>query len=620
MVMPGVCLNCDFSDQRDGHECAASLLLMSITVITTITVPNKSNQQHKTILKTYIQMRRTFLLYLMYVLVASTALGQPKPVKRIIKQDNRPNIVLILADDLGFSDIGSYGGEIHTPNLDYLASNGIRFSQFYNTSRCCPSRASLLTGLYNHDAGIGQMTDDTHQPGYRGYLTENTVTIAEVLKEAGYHTAMSGKWHVSNTVEQKDPVEQLRWLNHQSYYPFFSPVEQYPVNRGFEKYFGTIWGVIDFFDPFALVSGTTPIKSVPPNYYHTDAINDTAVKYIREMSKDENPFFLYVAENAPHWPLNALPEDIAKYKDTYKDGWDAIREQRYKRQVQSGLINAATAPLSPRLESDLLWQNNPDREWDAKAMAVHAAMVDRMDQGIGRIIQALKETGRLNNTLVLFLSDNGASPELCGNGNPGFDRPSETRTGKKIVYDGKKQQEPGLETTYSSIGPRWANVSNTPYRYAKAESYEGGIHTPLVAFWPKGISVQKGGYTDHVGHVMDFMATFVELAKARYPGQYKGRQITPLQGTSFAPVFQGKEGTQHQALFNEHYRARYVRYEDWKLVSTARDSTWHLYRIKDDKTELKDVSAQYPEKVQQLDSMWRNWALRNKVFPKPAAR
>lgn len=537
-----------------------------------------------------------------------------------VTKDNRPNIVLILADDLGFSDIGCYGGEIHTPNIDYLAANGIRFSQFYNTSRCCPSRASLLTGLYSHQAGIGQMTDDTHQPGYRGYLTENTVTLAEVLKQAGYHTAMTGKWHVSNTITQADPAEQLRWLNHKVDYPAFSPLEQYPVNRGFEKYFGTLWGVVDFFDPFSLVSGTTPVKTVPPGYYHTDALNDSAVAYIHAFSKEDKPFFLYVAENAPHWPLMALPEDIAKYKDTYTAGWDAIRKQRYKKLVQSGLINPSTAPLSPRQDNDLLWKDNPDKEWDARAMAVHAAMIDRMDQGIGRIIKALKETGRLSNTLIVFLSDNGASPELCANFGPGFDRPGETRTGRKIMYDTKKQLQPGSQTVYASIGPRWANVANTPYRYAKAESYEGGIHTPMVAFWPNGIRLKKGGITRHTGHLMDFIATFVELAKTRYPDKYKGHQITPMQGISFAPVFQGKQVVTHSALFNEHYKARYVRYEDWKLVSTARDSTWHLYRIRDDQTELKDLSGQFPQKVQQLDSMWRNWAGSNSIFPRPANR
>ena len=252
--------------------------------------------------------------------------------KKDVTNAKRPNIVLILADDLGYSDLGCYGGEINTPNLDYLAKNGLRFTQFYNTSRCCPSRASLLTGLYNHQAGIGEMTSDRNLPGYRGHITENAVTLAEVLKTAGYDTAMSGKWHVSNTVVQETPEDQLAWLNHQSSHPLFSPIEQYPTNRGFDQYYGNIWGVVDFFDPFSLVNGTEPVKEVPEDYYHTDAISDSTVAYIKQYSKTENPFFIYVAETAPHWPLMAPPEDIEKYKNTYTKGWDKIREERIKKE------------------------------------------------------------------------------------------------------------------------------------------------------------------------------------------------------------------------------------------------------------------------------------------------
>ena len=536
------------------------------------------------------------------------------------KSEKKMNIVIILADDLGFSDVGCYGGEIHTPNIDYLASNGLRFSQFYNISRCCPTRASLLTGLYNQQAGIGKMTDAEDEPGYRGHITENAVTIAEVLKASGYHTAMSGKWHVSNTFGLKDPQQQLKWLDHQVYQPEFSPLSQYPTSRGFEKFFGTIWGVIDYYDPFSLVSGTTPIKEVPANYYHTDAINDTAASYVRQFAKSGKPFFLYIAENAPHWPLMALPEDINKYKDVYKGGWDVIRKARYEKMIGLGIIDSTKAKLSPRWKSDLKWKDNPDKEWDARAMAVHAAMIDRMDQGIGRVIKALKETGQLQNTLILFLSDNGASSELCADFGPGFDRPFETRAGKKIIYATRKQSSPGPETTYSSIGPRWANVANTPYRYWKAESYEGGIHTPMIAFWPKGITAKRGSVTTQIGHVMDFMATFVDLTKAQYPTKFKGNLITPMQGHSLAPAFRGKQSPGNVALYNEHFGARYVRYKDWKLVSISSDSTWHLYYIKEDATELKDLSADYPEKVKQLKLMWNNWAIRNKVLPKPKGK
>lgn len=560
-------------------------------------------------------MKRLNVLLSSLIALSSCAGGQ-KNNKTTVSKDERPNIVVILADDLGYSDLACYGGEIKTPNLDYLAANGLRFRSFYNTSRCCPSRASLLTGLYNQQAGIGEMTTERPEAGYRGYITENTVTLAEVLKEAGYHTAMSGKWHVSNTIVQPTPQAQLKWLNHQASHPYFSPVEQYPVNRGFEKYYGNIFGVVDYFDPFSLVNGTTPVTDVPKDYYHTDAINDTAASYIRTLSKEDKPFFLYVAHTAPHWPLQALPEDISKYEQTYKVGWDVIREKRYKRMVELGLIDPETTPLSPRINNQLSWDKNPDKEWDAKAMAVHAAMVDRMDQGIGRVINSLRETGKLDNTIIVFLSDNGASPEDCMRYGPGFDRPGQTRDGKEIHYPVKKDVLPGPQTSFASIGERWANVVNTPYQYAKAQSYEGGVRTPVIAFWPKGIK-GKGGYADQLGHVMDFMPTFLNVAKANYPQTYKGHAITPYEGVSLLPAFEGKADKGHNVLFNEHFNARYVRDGNWKLVSLSSDSTWHLYKINEDETELNDLAKQHPEVVSRMTAQWREWANTHNVFPKP---
>ncbi|MEZ0610862.1 arylsulfatase [Fibrella sp. WM1] len=531
--------------------------------------------------------------------------------------ERRPNIVVILADDLGFSDLGCYGSEIKTPNIDYLANSGVRYTQFYNTSRCCPTRASLLTGLYNQQAGIGKMTEAEDQPGYRGHLTANTVTLAEVLKSAGYQTGMTGKWHVSNTIVQKDPKAQLDWLNHKKDFGDFGPIAQYPTSRGFDRYFGNIWGVVDFFDPFSLVSGTKPITQVPKNYYHTDAISDTTVAYVKAFAKSSAPFFLYVAHTAPHWPLMAPPEDIDKYKHTYKGGWDVIRKARYDKMVKLGLIDPANTKRSTRWQDDLKWENNPDSAWDARAMAVHAAMIDRMDQGIGRLIQTLRETGQLDNTLIVFLSDNGASPENCAAYGPGFDRPNETRDGRAIVYDLKKQVMPGPQTSFASIGQRWANVANTPYQYWKAESYEGGIHTPMITFWPRGIKAKKGSLNAQVGHVMDFMSTFVELAGATYPTTHHGQPITPTTGISLVPSFQGKVVPGHEALFNEHFGARYARSGDWKLVSTSRDTTWHLYNLAADCTERQDVAAQHPDKVQQLKKRWQQWAQAHHVFPKP---
>ncbi|GAB2561471.1 hypothetical protein GCM10027085_60850 [Spirosoma aerophilum] len=378
--------------------------------------------------------------------------------------------------------------------------------------------------------------------------------------------------------------------------------------------------MVDFFDPFSLVSGTKPVKEVPKNYYHTDAISDTTVAYIKSFAKTSSPFFIYVAETAPHWPLMALPEDIAKYKDTYKLGWDAIRKARYQKMATLGLIDSTKTKLSQRWQNDVTWEANPDKEWDARAMAVHAAMIDRMDQGIGRMINALRETGQLDNTLILFLSDNGASPENCAAYGPGFDRPNETRDGRKIVYDLKKQILPGAETSYASIGQRWANVANTPYGFWKAESYEGGIRTPLVAFWPRGITARKGSYSAQVGHVMDFMKTFLDLTGAVYPKTYKGHAITPTTGVSLAPSFAGKPSVGHELLFNEHFGARYARSGNWKLVSSSRDSTWRLFNLAIDKSEIQDVAAKYPEKVRQLQGLWHHWASTHAVFPKPGKK
>lgn len=563
-----------------------------------------------------IHMSRVFFLSLFLIGNLLLSCNVPEQATEN-EEDERPNIILIMADDMGFSDAGCFGGEVMTPNLDYLAENGLRFTQFYNTSRCCPTRASLLTGLYNHQAGIGGMTTDTGQEGYRGYLTENTVTLAEVLKDAGYRTGMVGKWHVSNTIVQEDPQEQLDWLNHQAFYPEFSPLEQYPTARGFEKYYGNIWGVVDFFDPFSLVNGTEAVRSVPEGYYHTDAINDTTSAYIKAFSQEENPFFIYVAHTAPHWPLHALPEDIQKYENTYTEGWEAIRESRYQRMLAQGLIDSTQYPLSARWEDELAWEDNPHQEWDARAMAVHAAMIDRMDQGIGRIIETLRETGELDNTLILFLSDNGASPEDCMRYGPGFDRPGETRSGEEIAYPVNKEVLPGPQTTFTSIGQRWANVANTPFRYWKMQSFEGGVHTPMIAYWPQGITAEKGSVTNQVGHVMDFMATFVDLAQTEYPNQYNSQSITPIDGMSLAPVFKGEQRDGHPTLFNEHMGGRYVRTADWKQVALNAESPWELYRINEDRTETVNVADQHPEVVQELDSLWQDWANTNQVLPKP---
>lgn len=528
-----------------------------------------------------------------------------------------PNIVVIMADDLGFSDLGSYGGEIRTPNLDGLARRGLRFTQFYNTARCYPTRASLLTGLYPHQAGVGAGTFDRGLPGYRGHLTGNTVTIAEVLRQAGYRTGMVGKWHVSNTLRRADEREQLAWLAHRADFGPFSPLEQYPVNRGFDDFYGNIWGVVDYFDPFSLVNGTDAVPSVPLDYYHTDALSDSAVAYVERYARDERPFFLYVAHTAPHWPLHALPEDIARYEDTYAAGWQAIREARYRRQIDSGLLSADDTPLSPRVDAEVPWEGNPDRAFDVRAMATHAAMVDRMDQGIGRLIRRLDALGELDNTLILFLSDNGASPERPSEFGPGFDRAGSTRDGRTVVFPVNKEALPGAQTVHAGIGPRWANVANTPFRWWKARSHEGGIATPLIVHWPAGMRVPPGSVTEQPGHVIDIMATALEAAGVSYPTSYQGRQITPLAGRSLLPILRGEERAGHAALFWEHMGARAIRAGDWKLVSSGADAPWELYDLARDRSEQNDLAARHPERVREMEEQWNDWARGSQVLPRP---
>lgn len=558
-----------------------------------------------------IKRRGTFCCLLMLTAVLSAEARQKT------KKNDRPNIIIIMADDMGYSDIGCYGGEIETPNIDYLARNGLRFTQFYNTSRCCPTRASLLTGLYSHQAGIGNMSFDQGAAGYRGYMKENTITLAELLKTGGYNTGMVGKWHVANTVQQKTKEEHLAWLNHQADHELFAPLEQYPTSRGFDKYYGTIWGVVNFFDPFSLVNGTKPVKEVPKDYYYTDAINDTAAAYVKQFSRQNRPFFLYVAQTAPHWPLHALPEDIKKYREIYKAGWDVVRDARYKKMIREGLFPADKNILSPRFDKERKWEDNPNKNWDAYAMAVRAAMVDRMDRGIGRIINALRETGELENTLIFFLSDNGASSDDAQNYGPGLDRPAETRDGKKIIYPVDKKTLPGTETTFASTDNMWSNVANAPFRYWKAESYEGGVCTPLIAHWPRGLAAKKGSVTGQPGHVMDFMSTVEELAGVRYPKEFNGQAITPTDGKSLVPVLKGKQRKGHEYIFFEHIGGRAVRWGDWKLVTLDAKKDWELYNIKNDRTEVHDLAAQHPQLVEQLKNKWMEWARTNHVLPKP---
>ncbi|WP_165234876.1 arylsulfatase [Aquisphaera insulae] len=512
----------------------------------------------------------------------------------------RPNLVVIVLDDLGYSDLGCYGGEIRTPNIDRVAADGMRFARFYNASRCCPTRAALLTGLYPHQVNLGSNGRD---------LGRNGATIAELLRAAGYRTAMAGKWHLSSTTPlggKERGAGHMAWLNHHANLDRpFADVRTYPVNRGFERHFGPIWGVVDHFDPFSLVEGTEPVKAVPPGFYLTDAITAKSVEYIRTMARDDRPFFLYVAHCAPHWPLHALPEDIARYRDTYRGGWDALRASRYRRQVEMGLVDPATHPLPPLDGRGPDWtaMDDADRDHAAALMAVHAAMVDRVDQGVGAIVRALEETGRADDTLLLVLADNGASPERYLN--PGFDRATETRDGRPIRYEGRF--EPGPETTWGYIGPRWASAANTPFHYWKAESFEGGCHGPLVVRWPNGLKAPRGTISRSIAHVIDLMPTCLDLAGVPYPGRYDGHVLLPLEGVSLRPVLEGGPAATGRSLFFEHEGGRAVLSGGWKAVAHPR-GRWELYHIESDATETRDLAAAERARLAELTASWRAWA------------
>ena len=533
----------------------------------------------------------------------------------LMASDETPNILIVLVDDMGYSDLGCYGGEIKTPHLDALATDGLRFSAFYNTGRCCPTRASLLTGLYPHQTGVGKMTFEENRPGYRGFLQPNCVTIAEVLRDRGYETGMVGKWHLSQT--EMGP-RHMRNLNNQILLTEFADPASYPVGRGFESHYGIVWGVVNHFDPFTLVRDTTAIQSVPDDYYTTDAFTDEAVKQIKHYATTDSPFFLYVAYTAPHWPLHAREEDIARYAETYRDGWQSVRKERHERQIAMKLFGDSPAPLSPRHDSHASWDDEPKQEWEMQAMAVHAAMIDRVDQGIGRIVATLKNTKQLDNTLLLFLSDNGASPERPGV--PGFDRYSETRDGRQVTYFGAgkpRDRLPGGELTCAGIGPRWANVANTPFRYWKGNQHEGGIRTPLIVHWPEGLTVAPGTITQQDGHVMDIAATCLDAASADYPHRYRGNAITPIEGKSLMPILSGAKRTGHPQLFFEHYGHKAVREGPLKLVADE-EGPWRLYHLGQDKSELHDLAKEQPDTVKRLADDWTRWAIRtHAIDPEP---
>ncbi|MEI6950007.1 arylsulfatase [Paraflavisolibacter sp. H34] len=520
------------------------------------------------------------LLVALFALLSLTTL-QPKSFEEVKK----PNIIVILADDMGYSDIGCFGSEIRTPHLDDMARSGLKLTQFYNASRCCPSRASLLTGLYQHQAGVGDMVNTRPQPAYQGYLNDSCVTIAEALKAGGYATFMTGKWHVG----EKRP--------------------HWPLDRGFDRYFGLINGANSYFSlrPYRprqkLTIALDNEEFVPgKGFYSTDAYTDYALKFLEGNRNSNKPFFLYLAYQAPHWPLHALPEDIARYRDRYAKGWDALRLERFRRMQQLGVLDK-NAQLSPRDEHVPAWETaskEVQHDWQEK-MAVYAAMVDRMDQNIGRLRQWLRQSGQEKNTLVVFLSDNGASYENVDG--PGF-------TPEILEARTKPASDSSSFTAYAYPG---ANVSNTPFRYYKHLVYEGGIATPFVASFPGFI--RPGRSSSQPAHVVDLMATCLDLAGVAYPRTFQNRPVKPTEGISLKPLLKGTAWKGHDALFWEHEGARAVRQGNWKLVSLYPENVWRLYDLKTDRSELRDLAAQKPQKVQQLAALYDSWATRAGVIP-----
>jgi len=503
-------------------------------------------------------------------------------------RESRPNIVLILADDLGFSDIGCYGGEMLTPNLDKLAKGGLRFRQFYNGGRCCPSRASVLSGLYPHQAGVGHMMNDYRRPGYRGNLSENCATIAELLRAAGYQTMMVGKWHVSRYTAPEGP--KFNW----------------PLARGFELFYGTIHGAGSYFDPVTLTRQDHFVRATGEDYYYTDAISDRAVEYIEQAGRRQMAFFLYVAYTAPHWPLHAPQSVISRYRGKYAAGWDALRRQRHQRMISLKIVKR-TWPLSPREGSVSSWEQAPHKSWQQRRMEVYAAQVDLMDQGIGRIMEKLRQVGAERNTLVMFLSDNGGCAEEVSSRWKGPHVPARTRRGRSVVVGNNYSLMPGPDYTYQSYGAGWASASNTPFRLFKHYVHEGGIATPMIAYWPAVIA-RGGGLTDQPAHVIDIMPTCLQVAKVSYPTDFGGYRLIPIEGKSLVPVFQGGSLGQ-RTLFWEHEGNCAIRDGKWKLVCRY-PYGWELYDMEADRTETNDLAGEFPVIVKDLDKQFRAWGIR----------
>ena len=510
-----------------------------------------------------------------------------------------PNIILIMVDDLGYSDLGSYGGEINTPHIDRLASNGIRMTQMYNSARCCPTRASLMTGLYPHQTGIGFMSADNGLPGYRGFLNDRCVTSAELLREKGYKTYLSGKWHLRG----------------------HGNMDCIPTKRGFDEFYGPFRDYASFYREdiyYRLPEGRPKLKFDKP-FYATDAITDYAIHFLNEARSQNKPYYLYLAYGAPHFPLQAPREKIDKYVKTYEKGWDKIRQERNERLATSDLFPNAykltergLVPQVPNRNKDSeyfgkeipAWDSLPeDRRKDlARRMATYAAMVETVDENIGRLIQDLKDKGELENTCIFFLSDNGA----CAEWDPyGFDN---NPYPVNKLYKGDDLDKIGQEGTFHSYGTGWANACNTPFYSYKHYTYEGGISTPMIIHYPLEMK-NKGTVNHQAQFVSDITATILDLAGVTYPEKWKGKELYPIEGQSFKSLIGGGE-LKPRTLFFEHEGNRGVRDGKWKLVWVNYEKKWRLYDLNTDRTETEDIANKFPLIVEKLSEKWNKWAER----------
>jgi arylsulfatase A-like enzyme len=499
------------------------------------------------------------------------------------------NIIVVLADDLGYSDIGCYGSEIDTPTLDRMALGGVRASSFYNTARCSPSRASLLTGRHPHETGIGLLNDDLRPEGYPGTMSSDFPTVAELLKARGYSTCLAGKWHLSADTSE--------------------PNESWPTRRGFDDFYGILAGASSYYAPPLFAGEQSLTIPADEDYYFTDAVSEHAAGFVSRQADEAEPFFLYLAYTAPHWPLHARDKDIQKYENRFIDGWDDLRERRLARLRASGVLPEDSA-LSARDETQDAWADVQHKTWQAHRMAVYAAQIEAMDRGIGRVVDALEQTGQADDTLFVFLSDNGACAEEVpppGSWKFRLRNPSHTRDGRPIALGNQPDIWPGGEDTYSSYGQAWANLSNTPFRLYKRWVHEGGIATPLIVRWPKG-GLANGTIMPGANQLTDILPTLIEAAG--------GEPLADYPGTSMLSALRGQRTDSSHPLFWEHLGNCAARDGKWKAVRLA-DGEWELYDIERDRAEEHDLASENPGIVNDLVTTWQAWADRVGVIPWP---